>query len=150
MRAAGVAKDLLILPAALVRECDYHSASCRLEEVRTAAARAHADAILVVNFATDTDEFVNPLGALYLTIIGMWLAPGTHRNALTIADGMLLDNRNEYLYAFARGEGESKSVRPIAFADTQAVIAESRVEALSSFGRAFIAQASQLRVANAQ
>jgi hypothetical protein len=51
------------------------------------------------------------------------IAPQAH--ALTIADGVLLDNRNEYLCALA---------------DTQAVIAESRVEALRSFGRAFIAQ----------
>jgi hypothetical protein len=60
------------------------------------------------------------------------------------AEGLLLDNRNEYLYAFARGEGEEKSVRPIAYADTSAVVHASRVEALKKFGVAFLDQALQL------
>jgi len=59
---------------------------------------------------------------------------------------VLLDNRNEYLYAFARGEAESKSVRPGAYADTAAVVSASRVEALRNFGNAFVEQARQLKV----
>lgn len=89
---------------------------------------------------------MNPASALYLTIIGVWLVPGSHRDALTVAEGVLLDNRNEYLYAFARGEAESKSVRPGAYADTAAVVTASRVKALEDFGSAFIEQTRQLKV----
>lgn len=147
LRKAGVASQLLILPEALVRSCSQQSDFCRTEEARLAAVRAHADAILILNFASDTDEYANPASLLYLTIVGMWLVPGTHRDALTIVDGVLLDSRNEYLYAFARGQGESKSVRPLIYADSGTARSESRAEALRAFGKAFIAQASQLRVA---
>ncbi len=146
LRAAGIASELLILPSGLVDggPCDPADHRCKLRAQRSAAARTRADALLVVHLATATDEYVNPASLLYLTIVGMWVAPGTHRNALTIADGVLLDNRNEYLYAFARGEGENRVVRPVMFTDEQAVMATSRVEALQSFGEAFVAQARGL------
>ena len=146
LRAAGVATDVMVLPAGLVKDCDFRDKTCPLNAQRVAAARAHADALLVVNLATATDEYVNPASALYITIIGLWLVPASHRDALTVAEGVLLDNRNEYLYAFARGEGESKSVRPAMYADTQAVVESSRVEALKKFGAAFVEQARQLQV----
>jgi len=146
LRAAGVAKDVLVLPSALVRGCEPRDTGCGLKAQRAAAARAHADALLIINLATATDEYVNPASALYLTIIGMWLVPASHRDALTVAEGVLLDNRNEYLYAFARGEGENKSIRPAMYADTAAVVNASRVEALKAFGRAFLDQARQLSV----
>jgi len=146
LRAAGVAQDLLVLPSSLVKDCDPSDAACRLNALRAAAARVHADALLIVNLATATDEYVNPGSVLYISIVGMWLVPGSHRDALTVAEGVLIDNRNEYLYAFARGEGEKKSVRPVIYADTGAVVNESRVEALKNFGSAFLDQARQLSV----
>ena len=146
LRAAGIADELLVLPSALVKDCEPRDAVCRLNAQRSAAARAHADALLIVNLATATDEYVNPASVLYITIVGMWLVPASHRDALTVAEGVLLDNRNEYLYAFARGEGEKKSIRPAMYADTLAVVNASRVEALKSFGVAFLDQARQLSV----
>jgi hypothetical protein len=98
---------------------------------------------LILNLATSTDEYANPASELYFTIIGMWLVPATHRDALTVAEGMLFDNRNEYLYAFARGEGEQKTVRPLVYADGRAAVDALRVEALKNFGVAFFAR--QLR-----
>jgi hypothetical protein len=138
LRAAGVASEVLVLPSALVKDCELRDSPCRLEAQRAAAARAHADALLIVNLPTSTDDYVNPASALYLTIVGMWLVPASHRDALTVAEGVLLDNRNQYLYAFARGEGESKSLRPAMYADTAAVVSASRVEALKDFGSAFL------------
>lgn len=146
LRAAGIAEALLVLPSALVKDCEPRDAVCTLNAQRAAAARTHSDALLVVNLATATDEYVNPASALYLTIIGMWLVPASHRDALTVAEGVLIDNRNEYLYAFARGEGETKSVRPAMYTDTLGVVNASRVEALKSFGVAFLEQARQLSI----
>jgi hypothetical protein len=146
LRSAGVASEILILPSSLVKDCEVRDSLCRLKSQRAAAARVHADALLVINLATATDEYVNPASALYLTIIGMWLVPASHRDALTVAEGVLLDTRNEYLYAFARGEGESQSVRPAMYADTVAVVGMSRVEALRDFGGSFLEQARHLRV----
>ena len=146
LRDAGVARELLVLPSGLVAACDEsRERGCRLRAQHAAAARVHADALLVVSLATATDEYANPSSILYVTIVGMWIVPGTHRDALTVAEGVLLDNRNEYLYAFARGEGETKIVRPVVYADSAAAVASSRLTALERFGRAFIEQARQLR-----
>ena len=146
LRAAGIAKELIVLPSALVPECAAdQERGCRQRAQRAAAARLHADALLVLNLATSTDEYVNPASVLYLSIAGMWVVPATHRDALTITEGVLLDNRNEYLYAFARGEGERRAVRPAMYVDTDAVVQASRIAALESFGRAFVAEARQLR-----
>jgi len=146
LRNAGVVEDLFILPASLVKECQYHETECRLKAQRAAAARTHADALLIINLATATDEYVNPSSFLYLSIVGMWFVPGSHRDALTIAEGVLIDNRNEYLYAFARGEGENRSVGPSMYVDTQTSVKLSRIEALKNFGKEFIKQAGQLSV----
>jgi hypothetical protein len=146
LREAGIASELLVLPSGLVTECAWQDGACRLRAQRAAAARAGADALLIVTLATATDEYANPISALYLTIIGMWIAPGSHRDALTVVEGALLDNRNEYLYAFARGEGEGRLVRPLMYAETAAAVSASRVAALRDFGTAFIEQARQLRV----
>ena len=98
----------------------------------------------MLSVATDLDEYVNPLSVLDVTIVGMWIAPGHHRDALTIVEGVMLDNRNEYLYAFARGEGTSSIVRPFAYADDSKAIGPSRMLALQAFGKDFVARASQL------
>jgi hypothetical protein len=142
---AGVVTDLLILPSGLVEECEWRDPGCKLRVSRQAAARVQADALLMLNVATDLDEYLNPLSALNITIIGMWIAPGHHRDALTIIEGVMLDNRNEYLYAFARGEGESSIVRPLMYADSYKAIEPSRLVALQAFGEAFVRQASQLK-----
>jgi hypothetical protein len=147
LRAAGVASEVVILPSSLVdgRTCELSDHRCRLLAQRTAAARTRADALLVVNFATSTDHYVNPASLLYLSLVGLFVAPGTHENALTIAEGLLIDNRNEYLYAFARGEGEQRTVRPSMYVDEKAVVAGSRLAALQTFGDAFVQQASGLK-----
>jgi len=146
LRAAGIASDVFVLPSALVRDCEPRDSLCRLNAQRAAAARTRADALLIVNLATVTDDYVNLASALYISIIGLWIVPATHHDALTVVEGALLDNRNEYLYAFARGEGESKSVRPAMYVDPAAVVSASRVEALKRFGEAFLEQARQLSV----
>lgn len=101
--------------------------------------------MLVVSFATGVDEYANLASVLNLTLVGMWVVPGHHRDALTIAEGAILDNRNEYLYAYARGEGQDRIIRPWVYADNWKVIVSSRLSALHAFGQDLIANASQLK-----
>jgi hypothetical protein len=146
LRQAGVIKDLMIVPGLLREECAWRDdPGCALRANRAAAARIQADALLVVSFATGVDEYANLASVLNLTIVGMWVVPGHHRDALTIAEGAILDNRNEYLYAFARGEGQDRIIRPWVYADNWKVIVSSRLNALHAFGQDLIANASQLK-----
>ncbi len=143
---AGVASQVNVIPASLLRgDCWQSHGSCTVEPFREAAARLGADVLLLMTESSDTDPYVNPLSILNLTIIGMWVAPGHHRDALTMIEGLLIDNRNEYLYATAQAEGESSQVRPLAYTYDDSVRRNARLAALQSFGREFIIQVSQLK-----
>ena len=144
LTGAGVVTDLIILPSSLDEQCSWDDPGCQLRAQRAAAARVQADALLFINLATAVDEYANPASALNITIVGMWLVPGHHRDALTIAEGVMIDNRNEYLYAFARGEGETHTVRPLVYADSWKAVRPSRLKALASLGEELVKRASQL------
>jgi len=145
LKQAGVVKELILLPSLLIEECRWDDPGCALRTNRAAAARVQADALLIINLATAVDEYANPASFLNLTLAGMWVVPGHHRDALTIVEGAMLDNRNEYLYAFARGEAEERIIRPFVYADSWKVVSLSRLKALQVFGQQFIANASQLK-----
>jgi hypothetical protein len=145
LRNAGVVKELIVLPTQLVEPCKTEEPGCMVAANRAAAARVQADALLMISLATDLDEYANPLSVLDVTIVGAWLAPGHHRDALTIAEGSMIDNRNEYLYLFARGEGQATLARPLAYASRDTPIRASRLLALQSFGRELVRHASNLR-----
>lgn len=97
---------------------------------RLAAARHGADAVMIVTGAADVDAYSNPLSLLYLTIVGMWIVPGSHRDALFAANATLWDVATGYLYASAEAEGRGTLVRPLLFIDDDEAIARARREAL--------------------
>ena len=85
---------------------------------------------VIVTGAADLDAYSNPLSLLYLTIVGLWVVPGTHRDALFAAHATLLDVATGYLYASAEAEGRGTLVRPLLFIDDDEAIARARREAL--------------------
>lgn len=145
LKRAGIVSDLVILPALLLEQCKGNDQDCALRVSRSAAARTQADALLIINLASAVEKYTNQASLLDVTIIGMWLIPGHHRDALTIAEGVMIDNRNEYLYAYARGEAEEKTVRPFMYASSWKAVRPSRLRALQSFGKEFIREAMQLK-----
>jgi rhombotail lipoprotein len=145
LKKAGVISEVVILPAVLLEKCQGHDPGCNLRVCRSATARIQADALLLINLASAVEKYTNQASLLDVTIIGLWLVPGHHRDALTIAEGVMIDNRNEYLYAYARGEAEEKTVRPYMYASSWKAVRPSRLRALQSFGREFIREAGQLK-----
>jgi hypothetical protein len=145
LKKAGVVSDMIILPVLLLEQCQGNDQGCALRVCRTAAARIQADALLLINLATAVEKYTNQASLLDVTIIGLWLIPGHHRDALTIVEGVMIDNRNEYLYAYARGEAEEKTVRPFMYANSWKAVRPSRLRALQSFGKEFIKEAGQLK-----
>lgn len=146
LRKAGIATDLVILSDAIRAPCgdDWRDA-CRLEEVRATALRARTDAVLILYVASDVDEYASAGSLSYLAIAPMWFVDATHRDALTVVDGVLLDADSEYLYAFARGQAEIKRATPLVYADSQQVLAESRAVALAEFAKQLIEKTRELR-----
>lgn len=103
-----------------------------VSDIRLAAARHHADAVLILNSISDVDRYNNPLGMAYITIVGAWLVPGTHSDALVIMSGSLWDVRNGYLYATARAEGEASEFGPAFLLEDYKSVATAHRNALDN------------------
>jgi len=101
--------------------------------------------VLILRSVTDVDSYINPLGLLDLTIAGMWLVPGHHKDALTIVEGVLIDNRNQFLYFAGSAEGTGSTFGPLAVIEERDAIRESRRNALHAFGERLARQAREAR-----
>ena len=144
---SGVVSEVLVLPRMLLQTPlqgkhthDYFKA------VRVAAARVQADAVLFLTSVTEVESSVNPLVILDATLVGLLVSPGHRREALTLVEGVLLDNRNEYVYWTGMTEGRSTRTAPAACIDGRSAARESRSEALRAFGALLAADAPRLRL----
>ncbi len=100
--------------------------------IRMAAARAGADAVLIVNGAHDLDRYNNPLGASYILFFPFFLLPGTQTDGLFMASASMWDVRNQYLYLSADAEGTASQTRPGFFIDEEQIIRAARAQAVDA------------------
>jgi rhombotail lipoprotein len=144
LRKDGIVSDLIIVPDLLATMTPTRSQGY-VKDIRMAAARVQADAVLVLRSTTTVENTVNPLFLLDITIVGLFLAPGHHKEALTIVEGLVMDNRNQFIYLAGTTEGSGKTMAPAAFLDESGTIRESRVAALKSFGDTLQKEGRRLR-----
>jgi len=85
------------------------------------------------------------LSVLNLTLVGMVIVPGHHKEALTIIEGVVFDNRNEYVYLVASAEATSVATAPLALLDDRDASRKSRLGALHRFGDALAREAHRFR-----
>lgn len=104
-------------------------------DIRLAAARYNADVVLIVNGAASVDRYNNSHAAWYATILGAYLAGGTHSDALFMIEGTVWDVRTGYLYGTQTAEGTAQSVGPTASLQDKEVVARAKEAALESFGK---------------
>jgi len=142
LRDAGVVSDLFIIPELLLSTVHTQS---YLKDIRIAAARLQADAVLILRSSTDVDSYANLLCALDLTFVGMFVVPAHQKDALTIVEGMVLDNRNQYVYLAGSAEGMGTSFGPLVMVDERSAVRESRIEALKAFGDLLLREGRRLR-----
>ena len=69
-----------------------------LKTIRLAAAQQGADAVLIIRSVDQTDRYLNYASFLYITIIGLWIVPGSDLDALVMLRGAMWDVGNAYLY----------------------------------------------------
>lgn len=89
--------------------------------VRLAAARAGADAVLIVHGISSIDRYNNSYGITYILLVTPLFVPGTEADGLFMVNASMWDVRSNYLYMTAEAEGSAKQTRP-AF-----LISESRI-----------------------
>jgi hypothetical protein len=104
-------------------------------DIRLAAARYNADAILVIDGAAAVDRYNNGHAWWYATGIGAYLAHGTESHALFMMEGTLWDVPSGYLYGTQTAEGETTLIGPAASLEDKAAIAEAKDVAIERFGK---------------
>ena len=103
--------------------------------IRLAAARAGADAVLIVNAVSATDRYNNTLGATYFLIITPFFVPGTVIDSLFMVNASMWDVRNQYLYLSTEAEGTATETRPAFLAEEKRVIKNAKGNAIEAISK---------------
>jgi hypothetical protein len=116
-----------------------------MKEIRLSAAQHGADAVLVFKAGYQTDSYLNPAALLNLTILGGYIIPASHRDALFIIQGGLVDVKNGLLYATVESEGESSIMRPTFKVQDKDAVELAKKQALDNLGPELMRRLSNLR-----
>jgi rhombotail lipoprotein len=140
LKKEGIVSSFTVIPHILLQGSDHS-----MKAIRLAAARMGADVVLILRSVTDVDSSMNPLSVLNMTIVGLWLVPGHHAEALTMVEGMVIDNRNQFLYFAGSAEGSGSTVGPALVIDPKDAVGESRRNAMKAFGEILVKEARQAK-----
>lgn len=139
---AGWIREVEFLSSLLVDHAP--SEGSLLLAVREAGARQDVDAVLVIQAVSEDSQWMNVLAFLDLTLIGAFVVPGHSTEAVAILEGLVVDTRNEYVYAAGTGTGETgERTRTLAAIDeaTDQARRDARMAALDALGEDLLAQA---------
>lgn len=157
LRRAGIASELFLMSDIVVdevnsasnprarRETAGSSLGSSIAKLRLAAAKHGASTLLVLRGSRALDEYFNPLAALYITVVGYFIVPGSHVDATVSLDGALFDVANEYLYLSLDAQGKGESFGPGAILKGDRATADAKREALGLFGDALFERMERLR-----
>ena len=106
-----------------------------LRDIRLAAARYNADALLIIDGVSAVERYNNGHAAWYATGIGAYFAHGTESHALFMVEGTLWDVRTGALYGTQTADGETTLIGPAPSLDDKAAVAEAKDVAMARFGR---------------
>jgi hypothetical protein len=98
----------------------------RIEDLRMAAAKQGADALLVVSGTSSVDQYTGKLGWTYAALITALFVPASTIDAFFLTQASLWDVRNGFLYMTAEAEETSSETAPLAWLDEKPLIEKSK------------------------
>ena len=102
------------------------------QELRASASRYGYDLLLIFDGAAAVDRYNNYKGPLlYWTIVGAYVADGTHSEALCLIKGSVWDVKTGALLFVEEAEGRAQTVGPAAYVEDEAVILDAKQHALA-------------------
>jgi hypothetical protein len=123
LKASHEASDVFVLSSATVSAED-------LPSLRLVAAQHGADALLLIKGINDVDRHSNGWAWSYALIAPVFFVPGTVIDSLFLAQAVMWDVRNGFLYLTADAESEKRQTRPAAFTNTRKVSDQARIDAV--------------------
>ena len=135
-REAGIVSEVVLLPRFLVQGTATDEPGALMPSLRQAGARHHVDAVLVVNRLSASQSHATFLSVLDLTVLGAYVVPAYEVSSMALVEAALMDTRNGYLYASARGNGADERRAPAMETEkwVSKVRARARVRALADLG----------------
>ena len=140
LRKEGIASDMFLMS-------DLFTTGTSLKELRVAAARHGANLLLVLHGESDVDTYKNPAAIFNLTIVGGFLVPASHCDALVAYQGALVDVSNGFLYASIDAEGEGSIIRPTFLIEDRPAVERAKEKALANFGNELLKRMRNLQAA---
>ncbi len=137
LKQDGIVSDMFLM-CDMFTQGKEHSTNPTLTELRVAAARHGANALLVIQGDCEVDSGKNPAALFNLTIIGGYLIPSSHRDATVTLQGALVDVGNGFLYTSIDAEGEGSVIRPAFLVEDKPAIERAKQKALANFGPEFL------------
>jgi hypothetical protein len=98
----------------------------RIEDLRLAAAKQGADALLVVSGTSSVDQYTGKLGWIYAALVTALFVPASTIDALFLTQASLWDVRNGFLYMTAEAEETASETAPLAWLDEKPLIEKSK------------------------
>ncbi len=130
---APVTEEGILQQSFLLANSTVQGSSFR--DIRLAAARYNADAVLVIDGASAVERYNNGHAWWYATGIGAYFAHGTESHALFMVEGTLWDVRTGYLYGTQTADGETTLIGPAPSLEDKAAVAEAKDVAMERFGK---------------
>lgn len=137
LKAKHIVSDMFVLNDALLEGSDNKA-------IRLAAARAGADAVLIVNGISDIDEYNNPLAASYILLVTPFFVPGSEADAIFMMNASMWDVRNQYLYLSVEAESSASETRPAFFIEPSRVVRNAKNTAVSALAKELAARLNSM------
>ena len=134
LQKEGIVTDMFVMSDMFTHGASAEAKSPTLMDLRVAAAKHGANALLVIQGDCEVDSYKNPAAVFNLTIVGGYVIPASHRDALVVLQGALVDVGNGFLYASVGAEGEGHVIRPTFIVEDKPAIEKAKQQALTNFG----------------
>jgi rhombotail lipoprotein len=148
LKKEGIVSEMFVMAEMLTRGAEAKSP--KMIDLRVAAAKHGANSLLVIQGDCDVKSYDNPAALFNLTIIGGYVVPASHRDALVTLQGALVDVGNGFLYASFEAQGEGKVIRPSFIVEEQPAVERAKVQALVNFGPELLKRMRNVRANFAQ
>lgn len=109
----------------------------QLEDIKQAASRYGANAILVVNGSALVDLYLNGWATLYPTFVGLWFAPGSSVDALFVIEASVWSTDNPHRYLSLEEESVARLSKPLVFARSRHAIAAAQQQGIQQLSSSF-------------
>lgn len=137
LKQLGIVSEIIIIPDAAVHGWSFGA-------IRKAAARYKADTLLLVNGVPFVDSYANGWSAAYITLIGLWIAPGSSKDALFALEGSLWDVNTQHIYSHFQERGIHKLRKPYIFIRDKEAIQKAKEKGLKAFVKRFSTEIKKL------